>query len=82
MSLIVPETSQEKSIIPATSPGETDCDSENTDEENDNITSLHKDVCSDSDVAVLKELVRKRLSTVSEESNSQMAVSEEKGSLV
>ena len=82
MSLIVPETSQEKSIIPAASPEETDCDSDNTDEENDNITSLQKGVCSDSDVAVLKELVRKRLSTVSEESNSQMAVSEEKGSLV
>lgn len=61
---------------------QTDCDTDSSEEKNDNVSSLQKGVCSDTEVAVLKELVRKRLSTVSEESNSQMTSCEEKGSLV
>ena len=87
---MVPEKDQTIRKDSVTSPAETDCSSDSSDEESDDITSLgnddvtiqKKDVCSDSEVAVIKELVRKRLSTVSEESNSQMTVSEEKGSLV
>ena len=90
VTLMVPEKDQTIRKDSGTSPAETDCSSDSSDEESDDITSLgnddvtiqKKDVCSDSEVAVIKELVRKRLSTVSEESNSQMTVSEEKGSLV
>ena len=87
---MVPKKDQTTRKDSETSPTETDCSSDSSDEESDDITSLgnddvtsqQKDVCSDSEVTVLKELVRKRLSTVSEESNSHMTVSEEKGSLV
>ena len=80
--MIVPENSYEEDKISATRPEDTDCDQGSSDEETDDITSLQKDVSSDTTADVYKEQVRKRLSTVSEESNSQLTVSEEKGSLV
>ena len=82
MSLTVTEKSSEEDKISTTRPEETDCD-DRSDEEADNITSLKNDISnSETSIEVLKEYVRKRLSTVSEESNSQLTVSEEKGSLV
>ena len=87
---MVPEKDQSTRQNSETSPAETDCNTDSSDEENDDITSVgnddvtsqQTDICSDTKVTVLKEQVRKRLSTVSEESNSHMTVSEEKGSLV
>ena len=82
MSLTVTEKSSEEDKISTTRPEETDCD-DSSDEEADNITSLKNDISnSETSIEVLKEYVRKRLSTVSEESNSTLTVSEEKGSLV
>ena len=82
MSLTVTEKSSEEDKISITRPEETDCD-DSSEEEADNITSLKNDISnSETSIEVLKEYVRKRLSTVSEESNSTLTVSEEKGSLV